>query len=86
MKKVIKFYASWCGPCRVYGKTWNKVEEKYKGQVEFVNIDIENDNTGLTEKYSIKSIPFTVLVREDGSEIQKGGRLSMEELEELVLS
>lgn len=86
MKKVIKFYATWCGPCKVYGVTWDKVVKKYNGQVEFVNIDIEEDTTGLAAQYKIKSIPHTVLIKEDGSEIQKSGRLSQEDLEELILS
>lgn len=86
MKKVIKFYATWCGPCKVYGKTWDKVAEKYDGQVEFVNIDIEKDTTGLAAKYKVKSIPHTVLIKEDGTEIAKSGRIPQEELEELVLS
>lgn len=86
MKKVIKFYATWCGPCKIYGNTWNKVVEKYDGQVEFVNIDIEKDTTGLAAQYKVKSIPHTVLVKEDGTEIAKSGRISQEELEELVLS
>ena len=86
MKKVIKFYATWCGPCKVYGKTWDKVAEKYDGQVEFINIDIEADTTGLAAKYKVKSIPHTVLIKEDGTEIAKSGRIPQEELEELVLS
>jgi thioredoxin 1 len=86
MKKVIKFYADWCGPCKVYGKSWDKVVEKYKDQVEFVNIDIEKDTTGLAAQYKVKSIPHTVLIKEDGTEITKSGRISKEELEELVLS
>ena len=86
MKKVIKFYATWCGPCKVYGKTWDKVVEKYDGQVEFVDIDIEADTTGLAAKYKVKSIPHTVLIKEDGTEIAKSGRIPQEELEELVLS
>ena len=86
MKKLIKFYAIWCGPCKVYGKTWDKVAEKYDGQVDFINIDIEKDTTGLAAQYKVKSIPHTVLIKEDGSSIAKSGRLSIEDLEELVLS
>jgi len=62
MKKVIKFYATWCGPCKVYGKTWDKVVEKYSGQVEFVNVDIETDTTGLAAQFKVKGIPHTVLI------------------------
>ena len=58
MKKLIKFYADWCGPCQTYATIWDKV----------------------------RSIPFTVLVKEDGSEITKTGLLTKNELEELILS
>lgn len=86
MKKVVKFYATWCGPCRMYAKTWDKVTPKFEDQVEFINIDVENDSTGLAEKYKVSSIPMTVLIKEDGSSLEKTGRLSATELEELILS
>ena len=85
-KKIIKFYATWCGPCKVYGKTWDKVMPNYQDQVYVINIDIDKDTAGFAAKYKITSVPTTVLIREDGSEIKKTGRLGKNELVELILS
>jgi thioredoxin len=86
MKKVIKFYADWCGPCKVYAPTFDKLSEKYDGQVEFLNINVDKDTTGLAAKYNVRSIPHTTLLKEDGTEIKKIGMLSETQLEELILS
>ena len=85
-KKVIKFYATWCGPCKIYSKIWDKVIPSYKDQIDFINIDIDKDQTGFAAQYKIESVPTTVLVREDGSLLKKVGRLSKDELTELILS
>ena len=85
MKKVIKFWAPWCGPCRMYAPTFDKVAEKFEGQVEFVNINVDEDQAAAKE-YQVRSIPLTILIKEDGTQINKTGALSATELEELILS
>lgn len=85
-KKIIKFYAEWCGPCKIYGKTWDKTIPTYSDQVDFHSIDIDKDKSGLANKYKVDSIPATVLIRENGTSLVKEGRLSKEQLTELILS
>lgn len=85
MKKVIKFYADWCGPCRMYAPIFNKVADKYRDQVEVYDINVDDDSE-TAQKYEVRSIPFTVLVKEDGSIVRKVGILSENEIEELFLS
>ena len=85
MTKVIKFYADWCGPCKVYAKAFDKVAEELKEEVEFVNINVEEDTTGLAAEYKIRSIPQTVIIKGE-NETVIGGRLSEEQLKTAILA
>ena len=83
--KAIKFYATWCGPCKVYSKAWSAVENELKDKVEFTEVDIDKDTTGLAVEYKVDSVPHTVVIKEDGSQVAETGRLSQQELKELIL-
>ena len=84
MTKVIKFYVNWCGPCRVYGKIFDKVSEELKDEVEFINVNVENDTTGLAGEYKVTGIPMTVVIRGDDV-VKKTGRLDEATLKALIL-
>ena len=84
MTKVIKFYADWCGPCRLYAKTFDKVSEELKEQVEFVNVNVEKDTTGLAAQYKVNGIPMTVVIK-DGQEKSKTGRMDESTLKGFIL-
>ena len=86
MNRVIKFYAEWCGPCRVYASTFTKVAEKFEGQIETVSINVDEDPEGLAAKYEVRSIPATVLQKQDGTVVKKVGNLPEDQLTELFLS
>lgn len=82
--KAIKFYADWCGPCKSYAKTWDKVVSEVE-DVEFENINIDKDTTGLAAEHKVMSIPTTVVVKEDGTTKKEVGILSEIQLKELIL-
>ena len=83
MTKAIKFYADWCGPCKTYNEIWNKVKEEIKEGVEFVNINVDKDTTGLAAQYNVRSIPYTVIIK-DQAETTKVGLISEAELKKLI--
>ena len=69
----------------MYAPIFNKVADKYRDQVEVYDINVDDDSE-TAQKYEVRSIPFTVLVKEDGSIVRKVGILSENEIEELFLS
>ena len=84
--KVIKFWAEWCGPCQTYKSQWNKVVEELKDEdIEFLDINVDKDDTGLAAEYNVMSIPFTVVVKEAG-EKSKTGLLTSAELKSFILN
>lgn len=86
--KIIKFSASWCGPCKMMKPTFDKVSsmEEFKN-IEFISYDIEEDEQGveLVEKYNIRNVPTIVIADEDDEPIKKIiGLVSEKELINLI--
>ena len=85
-KQVIKFYANWCGPCKVYGPTFTKVRQELEGDIEFLEINVEEDPDNLSGQHKVRGIPHTVVVEEGADTRSKSGRLGEEELKEFILN
>lgn len=62
--KFYKFYADWCGPCRILTINLNKA------QIEYEPINVDN-NEELVRKYDIRTIPVFMAVKDDGTEIDR---------------
>ena len=62
--KFYKFYADWCGPCRILTTMLNKAQIGY----EPINVD---NNEELVNKYDIKTIPVFMAIKDDGTEIDR---------------
>jgi thioredoxin 1 len=68
MKKVLKFHATWCNPCKMLSDTIAGITQELP--VELENIDID-ENTEMANKFNIRSIPALVLLDENGVETHR---------------
>lgn len=77
--KVYDFWAEWCGPCRMMAP----VVEELEKNVPVVRVNIETDETGLQQKFNVRSIPTLVLVDDNDRELRRTvGAVSFKELRE----
>jgi thioredoxin 1 len=68
MVEVKKFYAEWCGPCKVLTPLMENVKTKFTN-VKFENVDIDSQFE-VAQKYFVRSVP-TVIIEKDGQEVQR---------------
>ena len=77
MKKVIRFTASWCEPCKMLAKTLEDVQTNLP--IEVVDID-KDSNTAI--EFGIRGVPTMVMI-EDGAILKRSvGMKSLKELQE----
>ena len=85
-KQVIKFYADWCGPCKIYGPTFDRVKQDLQDIIEFKEVNVENDEENLSGEYKVKGIPMTVLIENGEVKKSQSGRMGEEELKKFILN
>ena len=81
MKKVYKFSAAWCGPCKMLAKTMSTIESP----VPIEEVDIDSNPT-LTQQFRVRGVPTLVIVEDDVEVKRKVGVMSGPEFLEWVNS
>ena len=74
--QVIKFSATWCGPCRV-------VKENLKDVENIKDVDIE-ENMELAAKYNVRKIPMLIFFKNDVEVHRHSGVITKEQYLALV--
>lgn len=59
----VDFFASWCGPCKMFAPVVEKISQKYDDRVTVLKVDID-ENSEIAEKYSIQSVPTSILFKD----------------------
>ena len=80
--KILKFSATWCGPCKMMKPVVEQIEKDLQITIHEVDVDKEPQEA---TKYDVRSVPTFIKVDDDGREIGRDmGALPYPKLVEFI--
>ena len=79
---LIDFWADWCGPCKSFAPTYEKVSEEYENIV-FAKVDTEAHQE-LAAQFQIRSIPTLVVFKDQVGIFAQPGALPEDAVRDLI--
>lgn len=79
MKKIIRFTASWCGPCKMLAKTLEQIETDIP--IEVIDIDVHPE---VATEFGIRGVPTLVMMEDNVATKRITGNKTIQEIEAFI--
>jgi thioredoxin 1 len=66
--KLLKFYATWCAPCKGLSQVIETAKDKINIPIEEIDVD---QNMDMARKYNIRGVPVMIVTDDSGTEIRR---------------
>lgn len=82
---IVKFFATWCGPCKMIAPVFEKLSQEFEKQVKFIEIDVDNCDK-ISDDYCVSSVPTFIIFKNNEEFNRTSGALGYEQLENFIKS
>ena len=79
---LVDFFATWCGPCRAFGPTFEAASEE-NPDIVFGKVDIDA-NQDLASAAGIQAVPTLMIAKQGQIIFKQAGALRAEDLDDLI--
>ena len=69
MRKILKFSASWCMPCKSLQKNIEALPKEFRDKIE--SYDIDECDPKLVSKFSVRGVPTMILLNENNDILKR---------------
>jgi len=80
---LIDFWAEWCGPCKMIGPVLEELATELDGDIKIVKLNVD-DNNQTAVKFSIRSIPTLMIIKNGEVQAQHIGAASKSQIKEFI--